>query len=523
MKKKMLRRLEVQNLAVIREAALDLAPGLNVLTGETGAGKSLLVDALALLLGERLEGPLQNTLITAFFQKDGVERILSRRIGARSTPRIDGEVVTLRELAEEAERWVALHAQHAALALLSAKRQQRLLDALLDPGLLLAYKEAYARREDLLKEKADLLERAKAREERLDFLRFQLKELEEARIRPEEDEALFEAAARLRHAGSLREKGERARAQLEKALSALGLAARELEGASRLDGGLRPLAEEAEEAEARTRALLDEVEAYLEALELDPRELERVEARLALLERLKRKYGPTLAEVLAHRKRLEEEMQALEASEERLWELEEALKGAEKALFQAGEALKEAREKAARWLSQRATEEIRTLGMPEARFQVALSPLPEPGPEGLERVQFLFSANPVLPPAPLEAASGGELSRVMLALALLTQGGEAPTAVFDEIDVGIGGEAAWRVAERLLELSQTRQVLVVTHLPQIAARAQAHFRVTKDPGLGVRVERVEGEERVKELARMLSGSYTEAALRHARSLLQGKR
>ncbi|MER3603622.1 MAG: DNA repair protein RecN, partial [Thermus sp.] len=371
----MLRRLEVQNLAVIREAALDLAPGLNVLTGETGAGKSLLVDALALLLGERLEGPLQSTLITAFFQKDGVERILSRRIGARSTPRIDGEVVTLRELAEEAERWIALHAQHAALALLSAKRQERLLDALLDPGLLLAYKEAYARREALLREKADLLERAKAREERLDFLRFQLKELEEARIRPEEDEALFEAAARLRHAGSLREKGERARAQLEKALSALGLAARELEGASRLDAGLRPLAEEAEEAEARTRALLDEVEAYLEALELDPREMERVEARLALLERLKRKYGPTLAEVLAHRKRLEEEMQALEASEERLWELEQALKGAEKALFQAGEALKEAREKAARWLSQRATEEIRTLGMPEARFQVALSPL----------------------------------------------------------------------------------------------------------------------------------------------------
>ncbi|MER3452077.1 MAG: DNA repair protein RecN, partial [Thermus sp.] len=249
-------------------------------------------------------------------------------------------------------------------------------------------------------------------------------------------EALFEAAARLRDAGSLREKGERARAQLEKALSALGLAARELEGASRLDAGLRPLAEEAEEAEARTRALLDEVEAYLEALELDPREMERVEARLALLERLKRKYGPTLAEVLAHRKRLEEEMQALEASEERLWDLEQALKGAEKALFQAGEALKEAREKAARWLSQRATEEIRTLGMPEARFQVALSPLPEPGPEGLERVQFLFSANPGQGLAPLEkAASGGELSRVMLALALLT-GSEADTVVFDEVDAG---------------------------------------------------------------------------------------
>ncbi|KGQ21037.1 DNA repair protein RecN [Thermus filiformis] len=515
----MLRRLEVQNLAVIREAALDLSPGLNVLTGETGAGKSLLVDALALLLGERLEGPAQNTLVTAFFQKEGVERILSRRIGARSTPRIDGEVVTLKELAEEAERWVALHAQHAALALLSARSQQRLLDALLEGELLAAYREAYARREALLKEKAALLERVRAREERLDFLRFQLKELEEARLRPDEDEALLETARRLRHATSLKEKGEKARAQLEKALSALGLAGRELEGASRLDPGLTPLAQEAEEAEARARALLDEVEAYLEGLELDPEELEKVEARLALLERLKRKYGPTLLEVLAHKERLEEEIRELEGSEERLGELEEALKEAEEALARAGRSLSQAREKAARWLSQKATEEVRALGMPEARFQVALLPLPAPGPEGLERVQFLFSANPALPPGPLEAASGGELSRVMLALALLTQGGEAPTVVFDEIDVGVGGEAAWRVAERLYELAQSRQVLVVTHLPQIAARAQAHFRVVKDPATGVRVERVEGEERVRELARMLSGSYTEAALRHARSLL----
>lgn len=523
----MLRRLEVQNLAVIREAALDLEEGLNVLTGETGAGKSLLVDALALLLGEKPVAPWEKaaglapreTLVTAFFQKDGLERVFSRRIGARSTPRIDGEVVTLRELAEEAERWISLHAQHAALTLLSERHQQRLLDALLEEELLFTYKEAYARLEALRKERAVLVERLKAKEERLDFLRFQLKELEEAKLRPEEDEALYEVALRLRHAEGLKEKGERARAQLEKAVSALGLAQRELEGASRLDPGLEALAKEAEEAETRARALLDEVETYLEGLELDPEELERVEARLALLERLKRKYGPTLLEVIAQKERLKEEIAAFEGGEERLWEVEEALKEAHEALLRAGKTLGEAREKAAGWLSQKGTEEVRSLGMPEARFQVALLPFPEPTPEGLERVQFLFSANPHLPPAPLEAASGGELSRVMLALALLTRG-EAPTVVFDEIDVGIGGEAAWRVAERLSELAKTRQVLVVTHLPQIAALAQAHFRVVKDPAFGVRVERVEGEERVLELARMLSGSYTEAALEHARSLLR---
>ncbi|MGQ9753415.1 MAG: DNA repair protein RecN [Thermaceae bacterium] len=514
----MLRRLEVKNLAVIREAVLDLSPGLNVLTGETGAGKSLLVDALAFLLGERLEGPLEGALVTAFFQMDEKERILSRRMGSRSISRLDGEVVTLRELKEEAERWISLHAQHAALALLSEKKQRRTLDGLLEEGLLSGYQEAYRKWEALKEAREAALEELKTREERLDFLRFQLKELEEARLSPK-DEELSEWAERLRHASQLRERAEKALFHLDKALSALGLAVRELEGASRLDGGLIPLAEEAKEAETQVRALWDEVERYLAGLDLDPEELERVEARLALLERLKRKYGPTLSEVLAQKERIRQEIALLEAKEDQLLALEEELKVWEARLSERGLSLRKAREKAAEWLSQRATEEIRALGMPEARFHVLLHPLDGPGPEGLEEVAFRFTANPHLPPAPLEAASGGELSRVMLALALLT-GEEAPTVVFDEIDAGIGGEAAWRVADRLSQLAQTRQVLVVTHLPQIAARAQAHFRVVKDPVQGVRVERVQGEERIKELARMLSGSYTEAALRHAQSLLE---
>ena len=198
----MLRRLEVQNLAVIREAALDFAPGLNVLTGETGAGKSLLVDALALLLGGRAEGLIgpygESLLVTAFFEGPPGEAVLSRRVGARSTPRVDGEVVTLKELQAEAERRLSLHAQHTALALLSPRRQREALDALLPEGLLAAYQEAYARREALLKEKAALEESLKARAEREDLLRYQIREIEEARVRPGEEEELLALALKER-------------------------------------------------------------------------------------------------------------------------------------------------------------------------------------------------------------------------------------------------------------------------------------------------------------------------------------
>ena len=221
----MLQRLEVQNLAVIREAVLELAPGLNVLTGETGAGKSLLVDALALLLGAKAEGMVgpfgDSLLVTAFFQ--GQEhRVLSRRVGARSTPRIDGEVVSLKELEAEAERWLSLHAQHTALALLSPKRQRELLDALLSPALLSSYGALYARKQALLSEKRALEAALREKKAREDLLRFQLKEIAEARIRLGEDLELSEEAKKLRHLEVLRERAGRAHALLEEgALEAL--------------------------------------------------------------------------------------------------------------------------------------------------------------------------------------------------------------------------------------------------------------------------------------------------------------
>ncbi|MER3444744.1 MAG: DNA repair protein RecN [Meiothermus sp.] len=246
------------------------------------------------------------------------------------------------------------------------------------------------------------------------------------------------------------------------------------------------------------------------------REIDLAEDRRRL-ETLKERYAAVLARagVAEELARLEGELAQGNLLGEALGAFEERLKAAQ------AEALSEARRAAARNLSAKATQEIRFLGMPEARFEVGLVPLNEPGPEGLEEVQLLFSANPGQGLAPLEkAASGGELSRVMLALALLT-GSEADTVVFDEVDAGVGGEAAWRVAERLAQLAQRRQVLVVTHLPQIAAQAQQHYRVVKNKGR-VEIQALGGEERVRELARMLSGSYSDAAMQHARELLQAR-
>jgi DNA repair protein RecN (Recombination protein N) len=518
----MLERLEVQNLAVLERVALEFGPGLTVLTGETGAGKSVLVDALSLLLGEKPEGMIRagadTLLVTAFF--DG--QSLSRRVSAgRSTPRIEGEVVSLKELAEEAGKHLAIHAQHAALSLASRKAQRALLDSLLEPKLLMDYHAAYTQHQAVLSETERLEAAARERERKLDVLRFQLGEIDAAKLVPGEDERLGAEAERLRHLETLRERVSAATAALvgdADALGLIGAAQREVKAGGKYDPQLESLSADLGAALDALKAVTRELEDYLEGLDADPGRLEEVEARLALIERLERKYGEGIPAVLEFAEGARAELRELEGAEDRLAELKAEREAAWKRLLEVGQALSAARRKAAESLSKRVGAEIRGLGMPSARFSVGLSELAEPGPDGLEEVQLLFSANPGAPQAPLEkAASGGELSRVMLALALLT-GSEADTVVFDEVDAGIGGEAAWAVADRLARLAERRQVLVVTHLPQIAARAQTHYQVVKE-GNRVHIGRVLQDERVRELARMLSGSYSEAALEHAKELL----
>lgn len=519
----MLERLEVRNLAVLEEVALEFGPGLTVMTGETGAGKSVLVDALSLLLGERADGMIRSgadaLLVSAWLGG----RVASRRVaGGRSTPRLEGEVVSLRELAEATGQHLAIHAQHAALSLMGRRAQRTLLDALLPGATLLAYRQAYAQLQALEAERQQLEHSTRERERRLDTLTFQVQEILAAQVVVGQEAQLQAEAERLRHLETLRERVGQAAALLQgegAATQQTAAAVRELRLAARHDPHLEALAPDLQAALDGLVAVARELEDYLETLEADPRRLETIEERLLLLERLGRKYGSSEAEVLAYAAAAQLELGQLQGADTRLAELLPQLEQAQATLLDLGAQLTQQRQQAAHQLAQQITHEVQALGMPNAQFSVSLSPLPAPGPDGLEEVQFLFSANPGQPPAPLEkAASGGELSRVMLALALYT-GSEAHTVVFDEVDAGIGGEAAWAVAERLARLAQTRQVLVVTHLAQIAARAQQHFRVTKDQG-SVAIQAVSGDDRVRELARMLSGSYSETALQHARELLQ---
>jgi len=524
--KGMLERLEVKNLATIAAAELELPPGLTVISGETGTGKSILVGALGLLLGAKADPGLirpgaEALLVTAWF--DG--RAYSRRVTrGRSIPRIDGEVVTLAELAEALENKLTIHTQHAALALGRRSRHREMLDRLVAEEVTEGYRNAYRRWRELEDEYARLSEKMAERERVLDLLRFQLEEIEAVNPRPDELAELEEEARQLghvddilRHLGAALEllnQGE------ENALDLAGGALREAQAAAQLSGALGQLAQDLDGAVEALAAVAREIESFASSLEADPERLEEVQSRLAALQRLARKYGGDLPGVLEFAAGLRQQIAELEDAEFRLEELENELAEAHDELRQRAGELRRAREAAAAELGPLVESELRQLGMPEARFAVEISPLEEPQSHGADEVRFLFTASNDLQPAPVEkAASGGELSRIMLALALHT-GADAPTLVFDEVDVGIGGEVAGRVAERLGRLAAGRQVLVVTHLAQIAARASTHFRVARR-GQGAVLELLSGEERVRELARMLSGSYTETAMEHARELLKG--
>ncbi len=520
----MLERLEVKNLATLPEAALEPGEGLTVLTGETGTGKSILIGALGLLLGARADsgliGPADGALLTTAWIEG---RSFSRKVSpARSVPRIDGEVVTLAELQHELNGRIAIHTQHAALALARRSRHREMLDSLLPAKILDDYRSAHKSWRELAEEISRLEIQVGERERRLDVLRFQLLEIEQADPDPEEMEELEAEARRLGHVDELlRHLGQAVELLSESEESALDLvnqAARELNQAARLTTELDSLAGDLESIAVALGAVVREAETYAGGLEADPERLEAVQRRIAELQRLERKYGGDLGAVISFAAKLRAEIAELENAEERLQELRLSFRKARESLDQEAEALHRARLQAATKLGPAVEKELRSLGMPKATFKVEVTLLPEPEPHGADEVRFLFSASPELAPAPVEkTASGGELSRIMLALALHT-GGDAPTVIFDEVDVGIGGEVAVAVAERLARLARDRQVIVVTHLAQIAAAADTHYRVARD-GAQARLERLEGEARVRELARMLSGSYSKTALEHARELL----
>ena len=535
----MLSALELKDFAIVDELRLEFAPGLNALTGETGAGKSILVDALALLVGARadmgmIRAGCQTALVQGLFETDGPENrpaSASRRLQAegRSSARVDGELVTVAELSELVGSLVAVHGQHAAHALAQADEPRRRLDRLLgenEQRTLSRYREAYTQYQRAVKTLAELRESARERERRRDTLRFEIEEIDSNQLRSGEESALRQRSESLRHAERIVQNSARALTALSEgessALALLAAAARDLETAARHHPTLVPLAAELQEARSAVQATGGEVESFLADFEVDPAELDRVEARLARIEALERKYGDSVEAVLAYREEAASELEALESAEYDAAELERQIASLREELLSLGGELGSARNAAGSRLASEVAALLAQLGMPGARFEVRHEELSEPGPFGLERSRFTFSANPGEPLADVGAiASGGELSRVMLALDVVT-GSDKPVLVFDEVDAGIGGKTAREVGSLLKRLSRDHQVLVVTHLPQVAAFADAQYYVEKRGKEGrtvTRVHRLEPHEREQEIARMLSGNVSEASLQNARELV----
>lgn len=533
----MLTALELEQFAIVESLRLELSPGLNILTGETGAGKSILIDALSLLTGERAESSWirsgsDSALIQGIFSGSyGIESAARRLVASgRSSARLNGELVTVSELADKLGRLIAIHGQHAARLLSSAQEQRRLLDLQLTQearALLNSYQQSYASYQQVTDELKARKEATRERARRIDILSFQLAEINNARLIPGELESLNCELTALRHAERIVQGGAAALAHLSEAdinaVALMAAAVRELEGAGRFSGELASLAGELRDALMSVEATLHELESFLADFEAQPGRLEALEARLALIEGLERKYGDGIESILRYRDEAQAELDRLTSAEADMEALEAEQQRLLGQLTTMARELTQARRGVADRLSAAVTDRLKPLGMKHAVFKVALEPTDKLTAYGQDEVAFLFSANLGEAPAPLSAvASGGELSRLMLALHVVT-GSDLPILAFDEVDAGVGGKTARAVGRLLKQLASRHQVLVVTHLPQVAAFADSQFLVEKLEQGGrtlTRVRRLEAKERALELARMLSGTVTEASVANARELLR---
>jgi DNA repair protein RecN (Recombination protein N) len=554
----MLRFLRIQHLAVIDSVEVEFDPGLNVLTGETGAGKSMLVEAVGLLLGGRASGDLVRTgedvaAIEAIFENSGEELLVRREITAQGRSRafINGALATAGALKELSSRLIELHGQHEHQTLLDPSTHLAVLDTFgaLEP-LLTSTAAAFDAMQAIQGELARVQSAAKDRDARTDLVTFQLGELDRAALKdPAEDASL----AALRQILASAERVERLCAESyaslyesdDAILAALGGVWRRVGELSTLDPKFQPYLDARDGIKSQLEDLAGFLRSYADGIEASPARLQQVEERLALLERLKRKHGPTLADVIARRDALRRELGDLEGGDDRRVTLERELAAARARYLTAAQSVSAARRRAAGTFARALVELLRDLAMEQTRFEVRLSDgaVAEAlwTARGIDQGEFFLSPNPGEDLRPLaRIVSGGELSRVMLAIKTLTAtsrrgfsdagdrppSASAPGLIFDEVDAGIGGRVADVVGRKLRALGSAFQVLCITHLPQIAACADTHFQIEKRVERGrtkTTVKRLDGDSRVEELARMLGGeAITDGLRRSAREMLEAK-
>ena len=558
----MLTTLRIKNLALVADLTLDLQAGLNVITGETGAGKSILIGALDLVLGERADRTSIRTgadactveavfdvaklraPLKSYLEENGLEAcedgqlVLKRTFTAAGANRqfINGSPTTLANLAAVGEWLVDIHGPHDHQSLLHPARQLSILDAF---GNLHSSREAFAelvrRRAAVEAEKAALIVDEKTYAQQMDLLRFQSHEIASAKLRAGEDEEVEQDHGRAANAARLVELSQNALALLSEnetsILSQAGALGRALQELQRVDASAGPLLAAHEQNVAALRELQGELSHYADRIDLDPARLQELEERLNLLHSLKRKYGATLADVMAFGAEATRKLHSLEQRDVELARLNAELKKLDGELWKCGQELSAKRRKLIPPLSKAAVKELAALGFKQSHFDIALSTatpattsaaqLPA---SGLDTVEFQFAPNPGEPPRPLRAiASSGEMARVMLALkTVLAAVDEIPVLVFDEVDANVGGETAHAVGEKMRQIARQRQVLCVTHLAPVAAHGEAHFEVSKQVKAGRSISEIQlldREARITELARMLGGQ-SETARKHAEAMLQ---
>jgi DNA repair protein RecN (Recombination protein N) len=550
-----LTELRIRNFAIIESLALPLVAGFNVLTGETGAGKSIIVGALGFLLGERagadvvrtgadkavvegvFEGPDQPTLGALLDERgidfDGGALILRREVHASGRTRawLNDAPTTAATLAEVGRLLVSLHGQHEAQTLIDPESQRRIVDEFGGAGeISVSVAGAHTAVRAVIGEIASLTTRRAEIEKRADYLRHVVGEIDAARLRGGEEDRLEEEARRLEHAEELRELSATAAAQLEASdeglLARLGAISRSLGRLEHLDPSATRLRELCDTAFYALEELARDAEAYAQGVDLDPARLAEVEQRRDLLFRLTKKYGSTTAEVLATGQSARAELDLLEGAHLDLRALEARRADAESRLTREARALSQRRRESGDRLAREVEALLPTLGMPDGQFAVRLTERAEIAATGAEDVEFLVTLNLGHEPRPLaRVASGGELSRVMLALkTIVARLDHTPTLVFDEVDAGIGGKIGLQVGDAMRALAAHHQVLAISHLPQLAARAHHHIVVSKSAREGITAadtRTVQDDDRVLEIARMLGGDAdSELSRAHARELLE---
>ncbi len=565
----MLEELHIHDFAIIEDLNLQFNAGLVVFTGETGAGKSIILDALGAILGARVDTTsvrkgADRAIVEGFFRLEGQERelinsLLEReglleepdglwlgreiRAEGRTIARVNGRTVSLSVQSEIGEALVDVHGQTEHLSLLKVRTHRDLLDRFAhDQDVLGLYQAQFKEWAVLVKKLDELHAIEKTARDRADMLKYQIQEISEARIKVDEEESLAQERTRLVNAETLSTLSQSALALLDEgteissaATDLLGQAGRDLAELARIDPQMQALAQQIEDALSSVSDIAYELRGYLEEIEFNPNRLDQIEERLDLFNRLKRKYGGSLASALTHLEASVSELEKVEGVDEQIGEVKEKISQMKQLLSESGLVLSDQRKLAAVRLAEGVEQQLHLLEMEKARFLVSLSEQESDqgldvngrryafDASGLDQIEFLIETNPGEGFKPLaKTASGGETSRLMLALkSVLAEVDHIPTLVFDEIDSGIGGRVGMTVGDMLWNLGRQHQVLCVTHLPQLAAFGDQHFHVSKrseNERTSTQVEQLMGEARVEELAAML-GANTPVTMESAREIL----